>query len=62
MIVIVLEGKKDESIQVDISKCINEMNKLIKKGIKTKEAAKEVSLKYSISKNILYNEYLKEKK
>lgn len=61
-IVIVLEGKKEEKEEVDIDLCIKDMDKLIKKGLKTKDAAKEVSLKYGLSKNVLYNNYLKEKK
>ena len=61
-IVVVVEGHKEKTEKVDMSLCIKEMNKFIKKGLKTKDAAKEVSLKYGISKNTLYNEYLKENK
>ena len=38
-----------------------EIDELIKDGVKTKEAIKNVSLKHNLAKNELYNKYLKTK-
>lgn len=61
-IVIVLEGKKDVIFNIEPSLYLKEMKSLIKKGLKTKDAAKEVAQKYNLSKNNVYNEFLKENK
>ena len=56
-IVIVVEGYKKTNKTIDYSK---EIEKLIANGYSKKDAIKEVADKYSISKNKLYNEYIKE--
>lgn len=60
--VLIVEGKKCEEKQIDINNLIKEVDKLIKKGSKTKAAVNEVAEKYKYSKNILYNEYIKNNK
>ncbi|HHX93732.1 MAG TPA: 16S rRNA (cytidine(1402)-2'-O)-methyltransferase [Tenericutes bacterium] len=59
-IVIVLEGKQ-EIIEKDID-YISEIKRLIKKGYSEKDAIKEISEKYNLKKNDIYNEYQKAKK
>ncbi len=56
-IVIVIEGSKDEDKNIDYTEKINE---LINKGYSKKDAVKEIADCYNISKNKLYNEYMKE--
>ena len=58
-IVILVEGHKEVINEVSNDVLIKEVDKLIKKGLKTKEAVKTVSNKYSVSKNDLYNQYIK---
>lgn len=60
-IVVLVEGYKEEQIEVKEDVLFNEISKLIKSGIKTKEAVKTVSNKYNVSKNDLYNSYIKNK-
>lgn len=59
--VLIIEGYKKENEEVDVSLLIKEINKLIKGGSKTKQAVNEIAEKYNYSKNILYNEYIKNK-
>ena len=56
--VLIIEGKKQNNEDIDIEELIKEVDKLIKKGSKTKQAVNEISGKYSYSKNVLYNEYI----
>lgn len=60
-IVLMIEGKQEEDCQIDKQDLFKEIDKLIKKGYKTKQAISEVSDRYEISKNNLYNMYLKRK-
>lgn len=60
-IVVIVEGNKEE-VFVDDKILIEEVKLLIKNGHKTKDACEVVSKKYKVSKNDLYNEYIKEKK
>ena len=59
--VLIIEGYKkiDEDIDIDI--LVNEVDELISKGYKTKQAVNQIADKYKYSKNILYNEYIKQK-
>lgn len=59
--VLIIEGYKQEENDVDINLLIEEINKLVKAGSKTKQAVSEIASKYDYSKNVLYNEYLKNK-
>jgi 16S rRNA (cytidine1402-2'-O)-methyltransferase len=56
-IVIVIEGYKETNKNIDYSDKIDE---LINKGYSKKDAVKEVADYYNVSKNKLYNEYIKE--
>lgn len=57
-IVLVIEGNKNEEVAfVDNFKMIKEVETLIASGFSTKDAIKEVSTKYNISKNDLYREF-----
>ena len=59
-IVIVIE-KATKTTLIDDDKLLTEVKKLIKDGKSNKDAIKEVSIKFNISKNVLYNMYEKEK-
>ena len=53
-IVIVVEGYKEEDKQINYQEIINY---LLEKGYSKRDAIKEVSDRYNVSKNKLYNEY-----
>ena len=55
-IVIVVEGNKEDKIEVDYNLLINN---LIKEGYTKKDAIKEIADRYNVSKNKLYNDYIK---
>lgn len=57
--VLIIEGYKEEDKEVDPEDLFDEIDELIDKGMKTKEAVKIISEKNGISKNTLYNAYLK---
>ena len=59
--VLIIEGNKKQDEEIDLNTLIKEVDKLIKKGSKTKQAVNKVAEKYKYSKNVLYNEYLKTK-
>lgn len=59
--VLIIEGHKQEQVQIDINQLILQIEKLIEDGYKTKQAVNVVATKYSYSKNTLYNEYIKSK-
>ena len=59
-IVIVVEGNKEEDEHSD-EDLVKVMDLLINKGYKTKEAAQEVADENGVSKNYLYNLYLRRK-
>ncbi len=56
-IVIVVEGYKKSDKIIDYSQ---EISKLIDSGYSKKDAIKEIADRYNISKNKLYNDYVKE--
>lgn len=60
-IVVLIEGCKKAKEDIDINDLVNEVKKLISSGLKVKEATKQIAEEYKISKNDLYNLYIKEK-
>ena len=58
-IVLLIEGYKKTNEDTDINALIKEVDKLVKTGLKTKQAVNEVAEKYNYSKNVLYNAYIK---
>ena len=56
-----LPGYEKEDIEIDVNDSIKEIEELIKDGKKTKDAVSIIASKYNISKNNLYNEYIKHK-
>lgn len=60
--VLLVEGYKKEMVEISEDELLKEIDELIKKGYKTKLAVNEVAGKYQISKNTLYNTYLKKRK
>ena len=61
-IVLLVEGYKEEEKEIDFNLLYEEIDNLISNNLKTKEAVNEIAKKYGVSKNVLYNGYLKEKK
>ena len=57
--VLIIEGYKKEDIEIDEDELLQEVEQLIQKGSKTKQAVNEIAEKYQYSKNKLYNEYIK---
>ena len=57
--VLVIEGKKEENIEIDFNDLFQEIDKLKSQGLKTKEAASIIAERYKISKNKLYSSYNK---
>ena len=57
--VLIIEGYKKEENDIDMNEIMKELDELISKGYKTKEACGEVADKYGLSKNVLYNSYIK---
>ena len=60
--VLVVEGYKKVSEQIDEKELFKMVDELVLDGYKTKQAISEVANKYNVSKNNLYNAYLKDKK
>lgn len=58
-IVLLIEGFKKENEEIDFNKLIEEVDKLVKGGLKTKQAVNEIADKYKVAKNNLYNLYIK---
>lgn len=58
-IVLLIEGKEKEEIAVDFNDLKIEIDELVKKGVKKKEAIGEIALRYKVSKNELYDFYHK---
>jgi len=56
-IVLIVEGKKQEEVEINLDNLAKEVDKLINSGLKTKEAISDIAKKYNISKNDLYNFY-----
>jgi len=61
-IVILVQGYEKKDIQISESELFNKIDILINKGYKTKEAVNQISEEYNISKNTIYNSYLKRNK
>lgn len=61
-IVILVQGYEKKDIQISESELFNKIDNLINIGYKTKEAVNQISEEYNISKNTLYNSYLKRNK
>ena len=60
--VVLVEGYREEEKEIDINELLAEVDTLIKKGEKAKDAAGTVADRYGFSKNKLYNFYLKKDK
>lgn len=60
--VLIVDGYEKKDSDVSEEEIMDEIDSLIEKGYKTKEAVNEVAIKYQLSKNTLYNAYLKEKR
>ena len=58
-IVVLVEGYKKVDTEVSQDELIKQVGALVKNGYKTKQAVSEISEKYKVSKNNLYNAYLK---
>jgi len=58
-LVLLVEGKKIEEKEVDMNSLIKQVKQQIKKGASSKEAIKEVAKENNISKNVLYEAYIK---
>lgn len=59
--VLIIEGYKKVDTVIDEDVLIEEVNKLINDGYKTKQAVNEIADKYDYSKHTLYNLFLKKK-
>lgn len=59
--VLIIDGYQEIQEETDMNTLINEVDKLVKDGYKTKQAISEIAGKYNCSKNILYNEYIRNK-
>ena len=57
--VLVIEGKKEENIEIDFNDLFQEIDNLKSQGLKTKEAVSIIAERYKISKNKLYSSYNK---
>ena len=60
-IVVLIEGYKKVKEDIDMNDLVKEVKKLVSSGLKVKEATKQIAEEYKISKNDLYNLYIKEK-
>ena len=60
--VLIVEGYKKKEEEINLDSVLDEIDNLISSGMKTKSAINEVSKKYNLSKNNLYNLYLKERR
>jgi len=59
--VIIVEGNKPVEVEADINEVYDRIDELIKEGNKTKLAVSIAAEEFKLSKNILYNSYLKNK-
>ena len=60
--VLIVEGYKKKEEEINLDSVLDEIDNLISSGMKTKSAINEASKKYDLSKNNLYNLYLKERR
>ena len=59
--VLIIEGYETEKGMKNVEDHLEEVEKLVLEGYKTKQAVSEVAARYDLSKNSLYNAYLKKK-
>lgn len=59
-IVLLIEGYQEEKKDISMSEVLTMMKEKIAKGMRVKQAAVECSLYFDISKNEIYNAYIKE--
>jgi len=57
---LIIEGQNEEK-EVSLEDLLKEVKDGIKAGMRSKEAISTVAKKYDVSKNSLYEEYLKQK-
>lgn len=60
--VLIVEGFEKQADEISEDKMIEEITSLIEDGYKSKAAVNEIADKYEVSKNSLYNTYLKRRK
>lgn len=60
-IVLLIEGNTNEKPEVHLEELLPQIDELINNGYKTKKAIQELAIKYGVSKNELYNLYVKNK-
>ena len=60
--VLIVEGHEKQTDEISEDKMIEEITSLIEDGYKSKAAVNEIAEKYEVSKNNLYNTYLKRRK
>ena len=60
--VLIIEGKEEKQEDLDPDLLMEEIDQLIKDGMRTKDAVNSIAEKHRVSKNSLYNAYLKRKK
>ena len=60
--VLLIEGKEKKAEEIDHDELMEEIDRLVNDGTRTREAVSEIAERYGISKNGLYNDYLKRKK
>lgn len=59
--VVLVEGYKKTPDEINMNDLLDKVKSLIDSGLKVKEATKKISEEYKVSKNDLYNLYIKEK-
>ncbi|MBR4462053.1 MAG: 16S rRNA (cytidine(1402)-2'-O)-methyltransferase [Erysipelotrichaceae bacterium] len=57
--VLLIEGYEKEEEEIDQEELFKEIGELIEEGHKTKEAVGQIAKEHGLSKNALYNDYLK---
>lgn len=60
-IVLLIEGNTNTKPEVNLEDLLPQIDELVSSGYKTKEAIQEIATKYEVSKNELYNLYVKSK-
>lgn len=59
--VVLVEGYKKDIEDINMNDLLSKVKVLVDSGLKVKEATKKISEEYKVSKNDLYNLYIKEK-
>ncbi|MDO4940389.1 MAG: 16S rRNA (cytidine(1402)-2'-O)-methyltransferase [Erysipelotrichaceae bacterium] len=60
-IVLLIEGKINEKQEISLESLLPQVEQLVKQGYKTKKAVQDIANEYNVSKNELYNQYVKDK-